>query len=156
MEIQHALGFCRKIEGDSPMNVMEIPEQKHTFLISLVLSAVLIGLLSLIKLAHIPVPPCYFHQLTGLYCPGCGGTRAWIALLHGHFLHSLVYHPVVLYGTFVYLVYVLSNLRALLPHMHHTRSGMAFRNIYLYLAVILILGNWILKNILLCAFHLAM
>ena len=138
------------------MNVMEIPEQKKIFLISLVLSAALVGLLFFIKLEHIPVPPCYFYQLTGLYCPGCGGTRAWIALLHGHFLHSLVYHPVVLYGTFVYLVYVLSNLRALLPHMHHTRSGMAFRNIYLYLAVILILGNWIFKNILLCAFHLAM
>lgn len=138
------------------MNVMEMPEQKHIFLISLVLSAVLIGLLFFIKLAHIPVPPCYFHQLTGLYCPGCGGTRAWIALLHGHFLHSLVYHPVVLYGTSVYLVYVLSNLRALLPHMRHTPSGMAFRNSYLYAAVILILGNWILKNILLCVFHLAM
>ena len=25
------------------------------------------------------VPPCAFHKITGLYCPGCGGTRAVFA-----------------------------------------------------------------------------
>jgi len=29
-------------------------------------------------------PPCPFHALTGLDCPGCGSTRALHALLHGH------------------------------------------------------------------------
>ena len=28
-------------------------------------------------------PVCEFHRLTGLNCPGCGGTRALYALLHG-------------------------------------------------------------------------
>ncbi len=28
-------------------------------------------------------PPCMFHQLTGLQCPGCGATRAIFHLLHG-------------------------------------------------------------------------
>ncbi len=28
-------------------------------------------------------PPCLFHALTHLYCPGCGGTRAAILLLRG-------------------------------------------------------------------------
>ena len=30
-------------------------------------------------------PVCQFHRLTGLNCPGCGGTRALFALLHGNF-----------------------------------------------------------------------
>jgi hypothetical protein len=28
-------------------------------------------------------PPCMFHALTGLHCPGCGATRAAHRLLHG-------------------------------------------------------------------------
>jgi hypothetical protein len=34
-------------------------------------------------------PICQFHQLTGLYCPGCGATRATYQLLHGNFLAAL-------------------------------------------------------------------
>jgi hypothetical protein len=29
-------------------------------------------------------PPCLFHKITGLNCPGCGATRALHELLHGH------------------------------------------------------------------------
>jgi hypothetical protein len=34
-------------------------------------------------------PVCLFHQLTGLNCPGCGGTRAFYALLHGDVITAL-------------------------------------------------------------------
>ena len=29
------------------------------------------------------LPTCALHYVTGYYCPGCGGTRAINALLHG-------------------------------------------------------------------------
>jgi hypothetical protein len=29
-------------------------------------------------------PVCMFHQMTGLWCPGCGTTRALHQLLHGN------------------------------------------------------------------------
>ena len=32
--------------------------------------------------------PCLFHSATGLYCPGCGGQRAFYALLHGDILKA--------------------------------------------------------------------
>ena len=40
--------------------------------------------------------PCLFQLMTGLYCPGCGGTRAVKALLAGHPVLSFLYHPLVL------------------------------------------------------------
>jgi hypothetical protein len=34
---------------------------------------------------HVPIyPVCPFHQWTGLWCPGCGTTRAFHQLLHGN------------------------------------------------------------------------
>ena len=38
---------------------------------------------------HSFYPVCQFHRLTGLNCPGCGGTRAVYALLHGEFFTTL-------------------------------------------------------------------
>jgi cytochrome b subunit of formate dehydrogenase len=34
-------------------------------------------------------PPCMFHKLTSLNCPGCGGLRALHHLTHGHFAQAL-------------------------------------------------------------------
>jgi len=39
--------------------------------------------------AHHFYPVCQFHRLTGWNCPGCGGTRALYALLHGDFSTAL-------------------------------------------------------------------
>ncbi len=159
------------------MNIMENTEQKKIFLTSLALAAAFEGLAFVVRAAHIPVPPCVFFGLTGLYCPGCGGTRSLIALLHGQFLRSLIYHPVVPYGAAVYFVYVYRNLLALLSiaakrpgDSRRARllnaaagkwplkcaRGMAFHNGYLYGAVAVILANWAVKNALLCVFHLSM
>lgn len=40
-------------------------------------------------------PKCVFHELTGLYCPGCGAARAFHALVHGDFLAALDYNPLL-------------------------------------------------------------
>jgi hypothetical protein len=37
-------------------------------------------------------PPCVFHTLTGLQCPGCGGTRCAHALLHGDLRQAAAYN----------------------------------------------------------------
>lgn len=38
---------------------------------------------------HAVYPRCLFHEATGLYCAGCGATRALHALLHGRVLEAL-------------------------------------------------------------------
>lgn len=49
--------------------------------------------------------PCIFHELTGFYCPGCGGTRAFLALITGHPILSFLYNPAVIYTAGVLLFY---------------------------------------------------
>ena len=46
----------------------------------------------------LPEIPCPFDYMLGVYCPGCGGTRAVTALAHGHLLQAVWYHPLVPYG----------------------------------------------------------
>ena len=40
-------------------------------------------------------PWCPVHALTGLWCPGCGATRAVVAFLHGHLAQALALNPLV-------------------------------------------------------------
>ena len=44
-------------------------------------------------LQHTFYPACPLHQLTGLYCPGCGSLRALHQLAHGHFAEALRLNP---------------------------------------------------------------
>jgi len=37
--------------------------------------------------------PCPIKLLTGLSCPGCGLTRAWLCALQGDLAGALAYHP---------------------------------------------------------------
>ena len=53
----------------------------------------------------IPTFPCTFKQMTGLYCPGCGGTRAFTALVRHHFVKSFKYNPSLICGGLFALYY---------------------------------------------------
>ena len=44
------------------------------------------------SIAHLP-SLCPFYNITGLPCPGCGLTRAFVSLGHGQWLQSLHWHP---------------------------------------------------------------
>ena len=40
-------------------------------------------------------PRCFFHQATGLDCPGCGGLRSVQCLLHGDFAAAFRFNPLL-------------------------------------------------------------
>lgn len=40
---------------------------------------------------------CFIRNRFHIYCPGCGGTRAVVELLHLHFFQSLYCNPVPIY-----------------------------------------------------------
>ena len=95
---------------------------------------------------------CIFWERMGIYCPGCGGTRALTALIHGHFLLSLWYHPLIGYCAVIYGIFMLSHTMERL-HVPFIK-GMKCRIWPLYGA--LIVGNWIMKNLLKFCFGVIM
>lgn len=36
---------------------------------------------------------CPFHRICGLWCPGCGLTRSFVSMAHGHFLNAVHFNP---------------------------------------------------------------
>lgn len=98
-----------------------------------------------IKLADL-VPPCLFHHITGLYCLGCGGTRALFALARGNIVKSLFYHPIVVYTALVGGWFMISQTIDRLS-CGKTKIAMHFRLIYVWIGVGLAVINCLYKNV---------
>ena len=96
---------------------------------------------------------CVMYSLCGIYCPGCGGTRAVKALLDGAILQSLWYHPLVLYCVILIGGFMLTHT---LEHFHvKDIRGWQFHSWYLYGALVILILNFVIKNILLLCFHIS-
>lgn len=125
-------------------------------LVFLAVTAVAIPLFFLyLSGGDIPRSICLVWFFFGIYCPGCGGTRSVTALLHGHLLQALWYHPLVPYMVGIYLVFMLSWTAAKL-HLFGIKSGMKYRPGYLYGMVAIIVVNFIGKNVLKFCFGIVM
>ncbi len=101
-----------------------------------------------------PNVPCFFRTYLGIYCPGCGGTRALKALLQGHFLRAVWYHPLIPYGAVIFLGFLLT--QGLQRMGFRKIKGWRFHYWYLWVGAILIAVNFIVKNILLLGFGIGM
>ncbi|MBR3306002.1 MAG: DUF2752 domain-containing protein [Lachnospiraceae bacterium] len=81
---------------------------------------------------------CILRQTTGLYCPGCGGTRAVLALISGRPAECLKDNPSVYYFAFLLFAYVFS------PVFQRLGRGRLYRirprawHFYLLIAIILV------------------
>ena len=115
------------------------------FFVSLILAAIAATYPNIWQ--RIRLPPCLFHLITGYFCPGCGGTRAVRALLHGHLLQSIYYHPLVVYAAVVYLTFMLTQTVERLSQ-HRVSIGMKYHNLYVWIALAILAVNFALKNIL--------
>lgn len=105
-----------------------------------------------ISITKLSLYPCVMLTLSGMYCPGCGGTRAVECLLEGRLLQSLIYHPLVPYTAVLTICCIFSHTLNLL-----TRGkvrAMRFRAIYLYVMLIILVVQWIGKNVLKLAFFI--
>ncbi len=97
-------------------------------------------------------PSCVFYSRFGLYCFGCGGSRAVKALMAGDIFASLYYHPVVLYAAAIYGVFMISHTLHLISRGRI--KGIQFHSWFLFGALIIIILNFIIKNVLKLGFHI--
>lgn len=127
-------------------------QDKCFYIIGWVLLALVAGVLAIVHFGVLDkvggLPPCVLHRVTGLYCPGCGGTRAVIALFHGQILRSLFYHPIVVYTVVIGGWFMLSQTIERLS-FGRIRIGMHYRDLYLWLALAIIVINCLVKNLVL-------
>ena len=106
------------------------------------------------NLIELPITDCMFFQLTGFYCPGCGGTRALIALLHFQLIDSLIYHCFVTYVVICYLVFMVIHTVHLISR--RKIKTITFHMRYVVIGIILLIAQLIIKNglVLLFDYHL--
>ncbi len=123
--------------------------ETELFHIGLILLAAGTGLWALYHFLFrrfLPEIPCFFTEIVGIYCPGCGGTRAFRALVQGKFLLALWYHPLVPYMVLMGGGFMIT--QGLNRMGIRKIRGWQFHSWYLYGAVALIVCNFLLKNAL--------
>lgn len=129
-------------------------DENILYLIGWILLLLVVLLAAAVKLlpgfSLMSLPPCLFHLLTGFYCPGCGGTRALLALGKGKVFASLLLHPFVLYTVLVGGWFMISHTIERLSR-GKLAIGMKYRDGWLWGALALTGVNFIIKNALLLA-----
>ena len=107
--------------------------------------------LFLLVIKIVPVT-CLFKQVTGIYCPACGMTRAFITLLEGNILKSLYYNPTVIYILGYVSIYMIINT---ICKMFSKEMIIKYSNFYLYLGIFIMMLNFIIRNILLLGYGIS-
>ncbi len=83
--------------------------------------------------------PCIFHEITGLYCPGCGGTRMCLSLLKLDIYQAFRYNMLLTIAIpFIILHFIcryIFKLKYKIP------------NWFIYFLIVIVLVFGILRNI---------
>jgi len=80
------------------------------------------------------LPKCMLYQMTGLYCPGCGATRALSALLRGDIRTSLHNNVLLIPGSIMILILIV-------------KPEVSLKRPVAVAIVIIVIGFAILRNI---------
>lgn len=99
-----------------------------------------------------PSFPCGLRELFGIYCPGCGGTRALIALFQGHFFRSLICNPAIILGGLLILYYEAGVIFTLTKKNGKRYFYYKKWPLYFYLAVVAAFA--VIRDVLLMGFQL--
>ena len=85
-------------------------------------------------------PKCLFHEMTGLYCPGCGSTRALYCLLHGELHEALRDNALVVLALPLLGVILLARAFRRRPPIATRQTKTRWLGLLLVVAVIVVFG----------------
>ncbi len=94
---------------------------------------------------HAFYPPCLFHQLTQLHCPGCGGLRAMHQLTHGHFAAAFLSNPLL-------IVSIPCLARLGVSKLRNRSTGMFMKPVAAWTILVIVVVFGILRNLPFAAF----
>ncbi len=88
-------------------------------------------------------PKCFFHELTGLYCPGCGVQRSFHALLNGHILAAIDYNLLFILFLPLIIYFILAFTWGKKP----PSSSFIYKPVFSFTVVSVVVSFWVLRNI---------
>jgi hypothetical protein len=89
------------------------------------------------------LPKCFFHELTGLFCPGCGVQRSFHALLHGHVLTAIDHNLLFI----LFLPLIIYFMLAFVLGKKHSSSSFIYKPAFSFTVVVIVVSFWVLRNI---------
>ncbi len=102
---------------------------------SVMIIFIVIGILSLVSY-YLGFSICVFYNVTGVYCPSCGMTRAFVSLMHLDFKSAFMYNPMFI----VVFLAILPNLIELFKPIKKST-----KNMYFLILVIIVILVWIIR-----------
>ena len=97
-------------------------------------------------LMTLPSNKCHMVELLHLYCPACGGTRAFMALCKLDILSALKYNPIVPLGAALFLLLDFSVTRNLIIKKE---TGPTIKPWHVYAVLVFWFLIFIVRNVLL-------
>lgn len=89
------------------------------------------------------LPKCFFHELTGLYCPGCGVQRSFHALLNGHISGAIDYNLLFV----LFLPLIIYFILVFTWGKKHAASSFIYKPVFSFTVLIAVVSFWVLRNI---------
>lgn len=83
--------------------------------------------------------PCLFHELTNLYCPGCGITRMLFSLIKLDFYQAFRYNPLVFILFFICIFIQILSI--------FIRRKIKIPEYIYYVLLIIVFIYWIFRNL---------
>ncbi len=113
-------------------------------------SGVLFAGIILQAAGKLPKYPCAFLTITHMYCPGCGGSRALLAILKLNVLKSLLYNPAVVVGAVLLIYYEAGAIITLIRNDGRYHFYTKPWPVYVYIVFVIV--YFIIRNILYAGF----